>query len=109
MCAAFPPAWSAWANWRRWSEAQPALIEHEKPNPVNGAPIEGLAAWRDFSPANATFCSGAHLAVVEIDSETGELHILGYVAVDDSGTILNHHLADAQIHGALAQGWASAL
>lgn len=90
-------------------EEQPNLIEHEKPNPVNGAPIEGLAAWRDFSPTGATFCSGAHLAVVEIDSETGELHILSYVAVDDSGTVLNHHLADAQVHGALAQGIGQAL
>lgn len=46
-------------------EAQPDLVEREAPNPVNGASIEGLAAWRDFSPDNATFCSSAHLAVVE--------------------------------------------
>ena len=90
-------------------EEQPELIEHEKPNPVNGAPIEGLAAWRDFSPTNATFCSGAHLAIVEIDTETGEIGILRYVAVDDSGNVLNHHLADAQVHGALAQGIGQAL
>jgi len=90
-------------------EEQPDLIEHEQPNPVNGAPIEGLAAWRDFSPANSTFCSGAHIAVVEIDSETGELHILRYAAVDDSGNILNDYLADAQVHGAIAQGIGQAL
>jgi carbon-monoxide dehydrogenase large subunit len=90
-------------------EEQPDLIEHEQPNPVNGAPIEGLAAWRDFNPANATFCSGAHLAVVEVDSETGELRILSYVAVDDSGKVLNHYLADAQVHGAIAQGIGQAL
>ncbi len=90
-------------------EEQPALIEREKPNPVNGTPIEGLAAWRDFSPANATVCSGAHLAVVEIDVETGEIHILQYTAVDDSGNVLNHQLAEAQIHGALAQGIGQAL
>ena len=90
-------------------EEQPALIEREKPNPVNGTPIEGLAAWRDFSPDNTTVCSGAHLAVVEIDAETGEVHVLQYVAVDDSGRVLNHHLADAQIHGALAQGIGQAL
>ncbi len=34
-------------------EEQPALIEREKPNPVKGTPIEGLAAWRDFSLTNA--------------------------------------------------------
>ncbi|HEV2654334.1 MAG TPA: molybdopterin cofactor-binding domain-containing protein, partial [Ktedonobacteraceae bacterium] len=90
-------------------EEQPGLIELEKPNPVNGTPIEGLAAWRDFHPANATVCSGAHLAVVEIDAETGEVHVLQYVAVNDSGKVLNHHLADAQIHGALAQGIGQAL
>ncbi len=91
------------------AEEQPELIEHEKPNPVNGALIEGLAAWSDFSPTNATVCSGAHLAVVEIDAETGEIHILQYVAVDDSGTVLHHHLAEAQVHGALAQGIGQAL
>jgi aerobic carbon-monoxide dehydrogenase large subunit len=91
------------------AEEQPALIEHEQPNPVNGALVEGLAAWRDYSPTNATVCSGAHLAVVEIDAETGEIHIMQYVAVDDSGRVLKHHLAEAQIHGALAQGIGQAL
>lgn len=85
-------------------EEQPDLIERDAPNPTNGAPIEGLAAWRDFNPTGSTYCSGAHMAVIEIDRETGELHILRYVAVDDSGTVLNHSLADAQVHGALAQG-----
>ena len=93
----------------RLVEEQPDLIEHDRPNPVNGAPIEGLAAWRDFSPSSSTFCSGAHLAVVEVDTETGEIHILHYAAVDDSGTVLNHYLADAQIHGGAAQGIGQAL
>src|SRR5947207_2010792 len=44
----------------RMVEEQPDLIEHEKPNPANGVPIEGLAAWRDFNPSNATFSSGTH-------------------------------------------------
>jgi len=93
----------------RLVEEQPDLIEREKPNPVNGAPIEGLAAWRDFMPSSATFSSGTHLAVVEVDSNTGEVHILQYVAVDDCGRVLNHYLADAQVHGALAQGIGQAL
>jgi carbon-monoxide dehydrogenase large subunit len=93
----------------RLVEEQPDLIERERPNPVNGVPIEGLAAWRDFMPANATFSSGTHLAVVEVDSTTGEVHILQYVAVDDCGRVLNHYLADAQVHGALAQGIGQAL
>ncbi len=90
-------------------EEQPDLIEREPPNPVNGVPIEGLAAWRDFSPSSPTFSSGAHLAVVEVDSDTGDVHILRYVAVDDCGRVLNHYLAEAQIHGALAQGIGQAL
>jgi carbon-monoxide dehydrogenase large subunit len=93
----------------RMVEEQPDLIEHERPNPANGTPIEGLAAWRDFSPPNAGFSSGAHLAVVEVDTETGEIHILQYAAADDCGTVLNHYLADAQVHGALAQGIGQAL
>jgi carbon-monoxide dehydrogenase large subunit len=93
----------------RLVEEHPDLIEHERPNPANGVPIEGLAAWRDFSPSNATFSSGAHLAVVEVDSETGEVSILQYVAVDDCGRVINQYLVDAQVHGALAQGIGQAL
>jgi len=93
----------------RLVEEQPDLIEREPPNPANGAPIEGLSAWRDFRPSNSTFSSGAHLAVVEVDSDTGEVHILKYVAVDDCGRVLNHYLAEAQVHGGLAQGIGQAL
>jgi carbon-monoxide dehydrogenase large subunit len=93
----------------RMVEEQPALIEREVPNPANGTPIEGLAAWRDFSPPGATYSSGTHMAVVEIDPETGEIHILNYVAVDDCGRVLNHFLVEAQVHGGLAQGIGQAL
>ena len=93
----------------RLVEEQPAMVEREAPNPVNGAVIEGLAAWRDFAPQDAAYASGAHIAVVEIDSESGEVHILRYVAVDDCGRVLNHYLAEAQIHGSLAQGIGQAL
>ena len=93
----------------RLAEEQPELIEREPPNPVNGARIEGLAAWRDFSPVGATYSSGTHLAVVEIESETGEVEVLAYIAVDDCGRVLEHELAEAQVHGALAQGIGQAL
>jgi carbon-monoxide dehydrogenase large subunit len=93
----------------RMVEEQPDLIEHEAPNPVNGTPIEGLAAWHDFSPGGAGFSSGTHIAVVEIDSDTGEVHILSFVAVDDCGNVLNDYLTEAQTHGALAQGIGQAL
>ncbi len=93
----------------RQVEEQPDLIEHEAPNPANGRPIEGLAAWRDFFPPGATFSSGAHVAVIEVNTRTGEVQILTYVAVDDCGRVLNQYLVDAQIHGALAQGIGQAL
>jgi carbon-monoxide dehydrogenase large subunit len=93
----------------RMVEEKPELIERDAPNPVNGAPIEGLAAWHDFSPPNAAFSSGTHIAVVEIDSETGNVEITRYVAVDDGGRILNSYLAEMQIHGGLAQGIGQAL
>ena len=85
------------------------MIEHEAPNPANGAPIEGLAAWREFFPPNATFSSGAHIAVTEVNSETGDVRLLKYVAVDDCGRVLNRYLVDAQVQGALAQGIGQAL
>jgi carbon-monoxide dehydrogenase large subunit len=90
-------------------EEQPDLIDHDPPNPSNGAAIEGLAAWRDFSPSAATFSSGAHVAIVEVEIETGEVHVLNYVAVDDCGQILNSYLVEAQLHGGLAQGIGQAL
>jgi carbon-monoxide dehydrogenase large subunit len=93
----------------RMVEQRPDLIEHEPPNPANGVPIEGLAAWRDFSPTGATYASGTHVAVIEIDRETGEVHVLRYVAVDDCGRVLNHYLVEAQVHGGLAQGIGQAL
>lgn len=93
----------------RMVEEQPDLIEHEAPNPANGAPIEGLAAWRDFASSGAGFSSGTHIAIVEVESETGEVHILRFIAVDDCGRVLNHYMAEAQMHGGLAQGIGQAL
>jgi carbon-monoxide dehydrogenase large subunit len=90
-------------------EEQPDLIERERPEPGDGRPVEGLAAWRSFASPGLTFSSGAHIAVVEVDSATGEVRILSYVAVDDCGRVLNHYLAEAQLHGGLAQGIGQAL
>jgi carbon-monoxide dehydrogenase large subunit len=56
-----------------------------------------------------TFPFGAHLAVVEIDEETGDARVVQLVAVDDAGTIINPVLADGQVHGGIAQGLAEAL
>ncbi len=90
-------------------EEQPERIKRDAPNPANGAPIEGLAAWHDFGSPGATYSSGTHMAVVEIEPETGEVQVVTYIAVDDCGHILNHYLVEAQIHGGLAQGIGQAL
>jgi carbon-monoxide dehydrogenase large subunit len=97
------------AELARAVEEHPDLIEHEPPNPVNGVPIDGLAAWRSFTPPGMTFTSGTHVAVVEIDGDTGGITILRYVAVDDCGRVLNHYLTSAQVHGSVAQGIGQAL
>ena len=105
----FPARAIALGELARIVEKQPDLIEQEPPNPANKTPIEGLAAWRDFSSSGATYSSGTHIAVVEIDPETGELQILTYIAVDDCGRVLNHRLVEDQLHGGLAQGIGQAL
>ncbi len=69
----------------------------------------GLAEQFVFEPPNYTFPFGAHLAVVEIDAETGEVKLRNYYAVDDCGRVLNPMLVDGQIHGGLAQGIGQAL
>ncbi|GAC1467142.1 MAG: molybdopterin-dependent oxidoreductase [Ktedonobacteraceae bacterium] len=90
-------------------EEQPDLIEHDPPTTANGLIINGLAAWREFLPSAPTFSSGTHVAIVEVEVETGEVHVLRYVAVDDCGSVLNSYLAEAQVHGGLAQGIGQAL
>jgi len=69
----------------------------------------GLEAAVDFEPERSTFPFGAHLAVCEVDTETGLVRLLRHVAVDDSGRILNPVLAEGQVHGGIAQGVAQAL
>jgi carbon-monoxide dehydrogenase large subunit len=69
----------------------------------------GLAAAVDFEMEHSTFPFGAHLAVCEVDTETGLVRLLRHVAVDDSGRIHNRMLAEGQVHGGIAQGIAQAL
>ncbi len=55
-------------------------------------------------PLSRAFPSGAHVAEVEIDPDTGATDVLSYVAVDDCGTVLNHTLVEGQLHGGIVQG-----
>lgn len=68
-----------------------------------------LTAEIDFQPAGATFPFGAHVSVVEVDVETGEVTIVRHIACDDAGNLINPLLVDGQVHGGLAQGIAQAL
>ncbi|HEX2198962.1 MAG TPA: xanthine dehydrogenase family protein molybdopterin-binding subunit [Burkholderiales bacterium] len=60
-------------------------------------------------PTPVAFPGGAHVAEVEIDAETGVVEVVGYVAVDDSGRVLNHTLVEGQLHGGIVQGLGQAL
>jgi carbon-monoxide dehydrogenase large subunit len=74
------------------------------------AGLEGaLAAEVDFKVEGATFPFGAHVSVVEVDTETGYVRPLRHVAVDDCGRIVNPLLVTGQQHGGIAQGMAQAL
>ena len=68
-----------------------------------------LEATAVYDPPNFTWPSGAHIAVVQVDTETGATEILTYVAVDDCGTIINPQIVEGQLHGGVAQGIAEAL
>lgn len=69
----------------------------------------GLEASSFFDPPNFVYPFGAHIAVVEVDSETGMIEVTRYVAVDDCGPIINPMIVEGQIHGGVAQGAAQAL
>ena len=69
----------------------------------------GLEATYVYDPPNFSWPGGAHVAVVEIDTDTGEVEIVRYVAVDDVGTVINPTIVDGQVQGGLAQGIAQAL
>ncbi|MEO7428885.1 MAG: xanthine dehydrogenase family protein molybdopterin-binding subunit, partial [Acidimicrobiales bacterium] len=68
-----------------------------------------LAVITDFQASQPTFPFGAHVSVVDVDTETGKVTLRRHIAVDDAGRILNPLLADGQRHGGIAQGAAQAL
>jgi carbon-monoxide dehydrogenase large subunit len=73
------------------------------------AEAEPLLVRTRFAASAPTFPFGAHLAVVEVDLESGKAELVRIVTVDDAGTIINPLLADGQRHGGIAQGVAQAL
>lgn len=68
-----------------------------------------LASRENLKGAGTLFPFGSHVAMVEIDRETGRVRLRRYVSVDDSGLLVNPLLAQGQVHGGLAQGIGQAL
>ena len=69
----------------------------------------GLEASAFFDPPNFVYPFGAHIAVVEVDPETGEIQLTRYIAVDDCGRVINPMIVAGQIHGGIVQGVGQAL
>ncbi len=85
----------------------PAL--HRSWADVASAVPEPLRAEHDFGPTRPTFPFGTHVAVVEVDTETGAVQLRRFVAVDDCGVVVNPLLVEGQVHGGIAAGVAQAL
>jgi carbon-monoxide dehydrogenase large subunit len=87
------------------SVARMAYVGHKLPDGVE----PGLDETVFYDPTGMGSPSGIHMAYVDVDTETGIVDILDYVAADDVGTIINPLLAAGQIHGGVVQGIAQAL
>ena len=82
-----------------------AWTAHNLPDGVE----PGLEDTAVYDPPNFSWPGGCHIAVVEVDTETGAVDLTRYVAVDDVGTVINPMIVDGQVHGGIAQGVAQAL
>ncbi len=88
-----------------WEEVAEAAYGRKLPHDLE----PGLEAREDFVATGLLYPFGTHLAVVEIEPDTGAIHLRRYVSVDDSGVLVNPLLADGQIHGGVTQGIGQAL
>lgn len=68
----------------------------------------GLEATYYYDPPNMTFPHGTYIAVVDIDPDTGEVHVRRFVAIDDCGNVINPMIVEGQTHGGLTEGFAIA-
>ena len=82
-----------------------AFTAHDLPDGMDPN-LEGQVTW---DPPNFTFPFGVHVAVVEVDEETGQVDLQRYVAVDDCGNQVNPLIVEGQVHGGVVQGIAQAL
>jgi carbon-monoxide dehydrogenase large subunit len=82
-----------------------AYVPHDYPQNLE----PGLDFSSFYDPTNFTYPFGCHIAVVEVDAETGKVKLNRFIAVDDVGNVINPMIVDGQIHGGLAQGIGQAL
>ena len=82
-----------------------AFTAHDLPDGME----PGLEATFVYDPPNFSWPGGAHIAVVEVDTETGEVELRRYIAVDEIGNVINPMVVDGQVHGGVTQGIAQAL
>jgi carbon-monoxide dehydrogenase large subunit len=85
--------------------AHAAYTAHKLPPDVE----PGLECQSFFDPTNFTYPFGVHIAVVEVDPDTGRVAIEKYLAVDDCGKVINPMIVDGQVHGGVAMGIGQAL
>lgn len=98
------------AEWRSVTLEEVAAAAAPGPRSRLPAGMEpGLEVQHYFVPETVTFASGTHLAVVEVDEETGFTRVLRYLTVDDCGRMLNPTIVEGQIHGGVAHGIGTAL
>lgn len=89
-----------------WAEiAKAAYQPHLLPEGLEGS----LEAHALFSPGNATWPFGSHIAMVEVDPDTGDVTLLRYIGMDDCGNVVNPMIVNGQLHGGAAQGIGQAL
>ena len=82
-----------------------AYVPHNYPEGLE----PGLEFTSFYDPVNFTYPFGTHIAVVEVDIETGKVKLLRFLTCDDVGNVINPMIVDGQIHGGLAQGIGQAL
>jgi carbon-monoxide dehydrogenase large subunit len=94
-----------------WIEVVRAAAQHTSLPPSVAAlvPSGQLGASADIDQDGPTFPYGVHVAVVEVDTETGAVSLVRFVAVDDCGRVINPVVVEGQQHGGIAQGIAQAL
>src|SRR3989440_4105489 len=86
------------------AEAALRLVKPRKGAVLAPGEEPGLEAHGYYAPPHATFASGCHAAIVEVDIATGDVKILRYVVQHDCGTVVNPTVVEGQIHGGVAQG-----